>query len=267
MRGERRMQAQYNIAEQMIVSAAREIRDGDIIYAGVGMPNVAVLLAKFSHAPNATVFYETGIIRTDPCILGLGVDTLPTQYMSDKLTDVLYINSLAQRGFFTLGFLGGGQIDRHGNVNTNCTGPYSNPSLRFPGSGGGCDIASLCRNVIVVIDQKKYRFPERVDFVSGPGYLDGKPESRERAGLMPGTGPRKVVTNLGIYSFAEGEMVLDSIHSRAGVSLEDIRSNTGWDIKVSKELRETVPPTQEELRLLREKVDPDGKFIREKLVL
>jgi glutaconate CoA-transferase subunit B len=257
----------YSIAEQMIVSAAREIRDGDIIYAGVGMPNVAVLLAKFSHAPNAVVFYETGIIRTDPCVLGLGVDTLPTQYMSDKLTDVLYINALAQRGFFTLGFLGGGQIDRHGNVNTNCTGSYSNPTLRFPGSGGGCDIASLCKNVIVVIDQKKYRFPERVDFVSAPGYLDGKPGSREKAGLIPGTGPAKVVTNLGIYSFRAGEMVLESIHTRAGITLEDVRSNTGWDLRVSENLQETVPPTPEELRLLREKVDPQGMFIKEKLVL
>lgn len=257
----------YTIAEQMIVSAAREIRDGDVIYAGVGMPNVAVLLAKFSHAPNAVVFYETGIIRTDPCVLGLGVDTLPTQYMSDKLTDVLYINALAQRGFFTLGFLGGGQIDRHGNVNTNCTGSYSNPTLRFPGSGGGCDIASLCKNVIVVIDQKKYRFPERVDFVSAPGYLDGKPGSREETGLIPGTGPAKVVTNLGIYSFRAGEMVLESIHTRAGITLEDVRSNTGWDLRVSENLQETVPPTPEELRLLREKVDPQGMFIKEKLVL
>jgi glutaconate CoA-transferase subunit B len=257
----------YNIAEQMIVSASREIRDGDVIYAGVGIPNVAVLLAKFSHAPNATVFYETGIIRTDPCILGLGVDTLPTQYMSDKLTDVFYINSLAQRGFFSIGFLGGGQIDRYGNVNSNCTGDYSNPSLRFPGSGGGCDIASLCRNVIVVIDQKKYRFPERVDFVSAPGYLDGKQGSRDKAGLMPGTGPAKVVTNLGIYSFRDGEMVLDSIHSKAGITLEDIRSNTGWDLRVSEGLQETAPPSDEELRLLREKVDPEGKFIKGKLVL
>ena len=257
----------YTIAEQMIVSASREIRDGDVIYAGVGIPNVAVLLAKFSHAPNATVFYETGIIRTDPCILGLGVDTLPTQYMSDKLTDVLYINSLAQRGFFSIGFLGGGQIDRYGNVNSNCTGDYSNPSLRFPGSGGGCDIASLCRNVIVVIDQKKYRFPERVDFVSAPGYLDGKQGSRDKAGLMPGTGPAKVVTNLGIYSFRDGEMVLDSIHSKAGITLEDIRSNTGWDLRVSEGLQETAPPSDEELRLLRERVDPEGKFIKEKLVL
>jgi glutaconate CoA-transferase subunit B len=251
----------------MIVSAAREIKDHDIIYAGVGLPNVAVLLAKFSHAPNATIVYETGIIRMEPCILGLGVDTLPTHYLSDMLTDVFYVNSLAQRGFFTVGFLGGGQIDRYGNINSTCTGDYLKPSLRFPGSGGGCDIASLCKNVIVVIEQKKHRFPERVDYITGPGYLDGKEGSRERAGLPPGTGPAKVVTNLGVYSFHNGEMVLDSIHSGAGITLEDIRGNTGWDIRVSDDLKETVPPTKEELRLLREKVDPEQKFIKGKLVL
>jgi glutaconate CoA-transferase subunit B len=260
-------QIDYTIKEQMIVSAAREIQDQDIIYAGVGLPNVAVLLAKFSHAPNANIVYETGIIRKEPCILGLGIDTLSTHYLSDMLTDVFYINSLAQRGFFTIGFLGGGQIDRHGNINSTCTGDYLKPSLRFPGSGGGCDIACLCKNVIIVIEQKRYRFPERVDYVTGPGYLDGKEGSREKLGLPPDTGPKKVVTNLGIYYFEQGEMILDSIHSGAGITLDDIRANTGWDIQVSDDLKATVPPTKEELRLLREKVDPEQKFIKGKLVL
>lgn len=260
-------QIDYTIKEQMIVSAAREIKDQDIIYAGVGLPNVAVLLAKFSHAPNATIVYETGIIRTEPCILGLGVDTLSTHYLSDMLTDVFYVNSLAQRGFFTIGFLGGGQIDRYGNINSTCTGDYLMPSLRFPGSGGGCDIANLCKNVIVVIEQKRARFPAKVDYVTGPGYLDGKEGSRERLGLPPGTGPTKVVTNLGVYFFHQGEMVLDSIHSGAGITLEEVRANTGWDLQVSDDLKATVPPTKEELRLLREKVDPEQKFIKGKLVL
>jgi glutaconate CoA-transferase, subunit B len=260
-------QVGYTIKEQMIVSAARYIKDSDIIYAGVGLPNVAVLLAKLTHAPNATVVYETGIIRTEPCVLGLGVDTLPTQYLSDMLTDVLYVNSFAQRGFFTIGFLGGGQIDRYGNINSNCTGDYSRPSLRFPGSGGGCDIASLCKNVMVVIDQKKFRFPARVDFISAPGYLDGKEGDREKRGLLPGTGPTRVVTNLGIYSFREGEMVLESIHSKAGVTLEDIRENTGWDMRVSDDVKETEPPSKDELTVLRERVDPEMKFIKGKLVL
>lgn len=257
----------YTIKEQMIVSAAREIKDNDIIYAGVGLPNVAVLLAKFRHAPNATIVFETGIIRTEPCLLGLGVDILPAQYLSDMLTDIVYINSLAQRGFFTVGFLGGGQIDRYGNINSTCTGDYLKPSLRFPGSGGGCDIASLCKNVVIVIEQEKHRFPEGVDFITAPGYLDGKQGSREKKGLPPGTGPTKVVTNLGIYSFHEGEMVLESIHSGAGITLEDIRVNTGWEIRVSDDLKETLPPTEEDLLLLRNRVDPEQKFIKGKLVL
>lgn len=257
----------YSIKEQMIVSAAREIRDTDAIYAGVGLPNVAVLLAKLRQAPNASIFYETGIIRTKPCVLGLGVDILPTQYMADMLGDVLYINCFAQRGFFTLGFLGGGQIDRFGNINATCVGDYRKPSLRFPGTGGGCDIACLCRNVIVVIDQKRHRFPERVDFISAPGYLDGKKGSREKVGLIPGTGPIKVVTNLGIYSFREGEMMLESIHTGAGVTLEDVRNNTGWEILVSDDLKETLPPTDDELLVLREKVDAEKKFLKGALVL
>jgi glutaconate CoA-transferase subunit B len=118
-----------------------------------------------------------------------------------------------------------------------------------------------------VIEQKKHRFPERVDFITAPGYLDGKQGSRQRMGLPPGTGPTKVVTNLGIYSFHEGEMVLESIHSGAGVTLEEIRANTGWDIWVSDDLKETAPPTEEELLLLRERVDPEKKFIRRRLVL
>jgi glutaconate CoA-transferase, subunit B len=259
--------SEYTIKEQMIVSAAREIRDYDMIYAGVGLPNVAVLLAKFSHAPNATIVYETGIIRNEPCVLGLGVDVLPTQYLSDMLTDVLYINCLAQRGFFSVGFVGGGQVDRYGNINSTSTGDYQKPTLRFPGSGGGCDITSLCRNVVVVIEQKKFRFPEKVDFITAPGYLDGRPGSREKAGLLPGTGPQRVVTNLGVYSFQDGEMLLESIHSGAGVTMEDIRANTGWDMRVSEDLKETVAPTGEELLLLRTRVDPELKFIKGKLVL
>lgn len=258
---------EYNIKEQMIVAAAREIKDDDIIYAGVGLPNVAVLLAKFRQAPNATIFFETGIVRTEPCVLGIGIDTLSTQYRADMLTDILYVNSFAQRGFFSLGFLGGGQIDRYGNINATCTGGYRRPTLRYPGSGGGCEIASLCKNVIVVIDQKKIRFPERVDFITAPGYLDGNPGAREEAGLLPGTGPVKVVTNLGIYGFQDREMVLQSIHSRAGVTMEDIRANTGWDIRIADDLKETAPPTEEELEVLRERVDPDKKFITERLVL
>jgi glutaconate CoA-transferase, subunit B len=261
------LQPDYTVAEQMIVAASREIRDSDIIYTGVGLPNIAGLLAKLSHAPRATIVFETGIVRTTPCNLGLGVDSLHSHYMADMLTDVLWVNSFAQRGFFTIGFLGGGQVDRHGNVNSTCIGDYRNPTMRFPGAGGGCDIASLCKNVIILLEQKKPRFPERVDFISAPGYLDGKAGSREAIGLPPGTGPVKVITNLAVYSFCEREMVLESIHSQAGVTLEQIRANVGWDIRIGRDIKETKPPTGEELTLLRTKIDPEKRFIRGRNVL
>ncbi len=251
---------EYTMAEQMIVSAAREIKDGDSIYTGVGLPQVAVLLAQFSHAPHMTLFLETGIARSRPCRVGRGVDTPDAQYMADMLTDVLYVNCLAQRGLFDLGFLGGGQIDRYGNINATCIGDYRNPVMRFPGPGGATEVASFCHKIIVILMQKKQRFPERVDFISAPGYLDGKPGSREKLGLLRGTGPTKVITNLGIYSFVEGEMVLESVHAKAGVTLEDVRANIGWDIKIASRLEETVPPTDQEMALLH-RIDPNREYI------
>ncbi len=250
----------YTISEQMIVTAAREIKNSDIIYTGVGLPHIAALLAKRSHAPDASIFFETGIVRSTACALSRGVDSLVSEYMADLLTDVFYANCFAQRGLFTLGFLGGGQVDRYGNVNSTCIGDYRNPVMRFPGTGGGCDIGCLCHNVIIILTQKKQRFPERVDFISSPGYLDGKPGSREAVGLLPGTGPSKVITNLGTYSFVDGEMVLESIHSEAGVTLDEVRANVGWDLKVSKNVRATVPPMEEELETLRQKVDPTDVY-------
>lgn len=248
----------YSMAEQMIVSAAREIRDGDLIYTGVGLPQVAVLLAQISHAPHLTVFLETGIVRTQPCTIGRGVDTPDAQHMADMLTDVCYVNCVAQRGLYSLGFLGAGQIDRYGNINGTCIGDYRNPTMRFPGPGGSTEVASFCHRIIVILIQKKQRFPERVDFISAPGYLDGKPGSREREGLLRGTGPTKVITNLGIYSFVEREMVLDSVHR--DITMEDIRANLSWDIKVAEDLKETLPPTDEEMSLLY-RIDPKREYI------
>lgn len=257
----------FTVAEQMIVAAAREIRDGDVIYTGVGLPTVAAFLAKLSHAPSATIVFETGIIRTVPCELPFGVDTLATQRHADMIADVFYVNALAQQGRMTIGFLGGGQIDRWGNVNSTAIGDYTKPTLRFPGTGGGCDIGSLCRNVVIVMMQKRKRFSERVDYISAPGHLDGAPGSRERAGLPPGTGPTRVITNLGVYGFADREMVLESIHAAAGVTVQQARDETSWALRVAPTVAETEPPTSEELRLLREVVDPSRRFLKGDLIL
>lgn len=240
------------LAEQMIVVAARLLQDGDVVYTGVGLPTMAALLARHTHAPNLTIIFETGIIRTDPCALPQGVDTLSSQLLAEKLSDAFYINTLAERGLVNVGFVGAGQIDRRGNINSTCSGPYRTPDFRFPGGGGACDITSLCRSWVAILRQKKVRFPERVDFITAPGYLDGTPGARENAGLPPGTGPRKVITDLGVYTFVEGEMTLESIH--AGVTRETLRQNTGWDLRELPAVGETPAPSAEELKVLRRKI-------------
>jgi glutaconate CoA-transferase, subunit B len=248
--------SKYDASDQMIISAAREIRDSDIVYVGVGLPMVAALLAKYTHAPHCTIIIENGIIRTSEFELPAATDTVGSQYMADKLAGMFYISSLGQSGYINLGFTGAGQIDRHGNVNDTVIGEYANPLYRFPGSGGANDVLSFCKRTNIILRQSKRRFPERVDFVTCPGYLDGKTRQREMVGLNPGTGPAGVITDLGCYGFENGEMVLKTIHSGVGVTLDKVKAETGWDLKVSPNLNDTIKPTAEELQILREKVDP-----------
>lgn len=238
----------YTLTEQMIVVASRLLRDGDTLYTGVGLPTMAAFLAKLTHAPRLTIVFETGIVRTTPCQLPQGVDTLASQEFADKLADVFYINTLAERGLINLGFLGAGQIDRHGNINSTAVGPYRTPAFRFPGGGGACDIACLTKWV-AILRQKRVRFPAKSDFVTGPGYLDGTPGARERAGLPAGTGPTKVITDLGVFGFVNGDMTLESIH--AGVTIAQVRDNTGWPLSMSPEIAATAAPTRDELEVLR----------------
>lgn len=247
---------QYDAADQMIISAAHQIQDNDAIYVGLGLPMVAALLAKYTHAPRCTIIIENGIVRTKEFPLPQSTDTVGSQTFADNLGGLFYVNCLGQAGFINLGFLGAGQIDRHGNVNDTVIGDYTNPAYRFPGGGGGNDVMSFCKRTCVIVRQSKRRFPEKVDFITCPGYLDGKPGQRESVGLSPGTGPASVITNLGCYEFQNGEMLLKTIHSGCGITLENIKAEVGWDIKIASDLKDTVPPTAEEIRILREKVDP-----------
>jgi glutaconate CoA-transferase, subunit B len=248
-------------ADQMIICSAHQIKDYDVIYVGLGLPLLAALLAKYTHAPHTTIIIENGIVRTQVFDLPAATDTLGSQTFSDQLNGLFYINCLGQAGFINLGFMGAGQIDRFGNINDTCIGDYRNPVYRFPGSGGANDVISFCPRTCVVVRQSKRRFAEKVDFITCPGYLDGKPGQREAAGLRTGTGPATVITDLGLYTFARGEMVLKSIHTGCGVTLERVRAETGWDLKVASDLSDTVPPTKEELKMLREKVDPTNIWV------
>ncbi len=248
---------EYTANDQMMVTASHLIRNNEAAYVGVGLPMVAALLAKRTHAPNCTIVIENGIVRTEGGFeLPMGTDTVGSQYHADKLAGLSYISFLGQAGYINLGFIGAGQIDRYGNVNDTVIGDYYNPVHRFPGSGGANDVMSFCDRTCIILNQSKRRFPERVDFNTCPGYLDGKPGQRESLGIRPGTGPVSVVTDLGCFGFENGEMVLTSVHTGCGVTLEKVKEETGWDLKISPDLTDTPPPTTEELLLLQEITAP-----------
>jgi len=252
--------ADFTDRELMVIAAGREIRDGDVVFVGMRLPLVAFAFAKRTHAPGAIGFFENGIVRDQPA-----AETLMT--MSDTpnvpgalwSTGTLELMSLLQQGLVDLGFIGGAEIDTHGNLNTSYIGDWRTPTVRLPGSGGGADIASLARRFVVIMPQEKHRFKERVDFITSPGFGDG-PGWRERVGL-PGGGPAAVITTLGVYRFDHEarEMELASYHPRQ--SIESLRAATGWDLRVARDCHETPTPTAEELDIVRA-CDPAGFWTR-----
>jgi glutaconate CoA-transferase, subunit B len=244
----------FSLQELMVCQAARQLRDGEVVFVGIGLPNLACNLARRLHAPNLVLIYESGAVGAEPQRLPISIgdpalvtDSLGVFSMFDVFSFYL------QGGLIDVGFLQGVQIDRFGNLNTTVIGDYEHPKVRLPGSGGACEIAILAKRVFVIAPQSKRSFPERVDFVTSPGFVEG----RGSVGL-PGAGPVMVITNFGCYEFADGEMVLTSLHP--GCTVEQVRENTGWDVRISSQLITTEVPTGEELRLIRE-LDPSHLFI------
>jgi glutaconate CoA-transferase subunit B len=246
--------------ELMAVAAAQEIDDGEVAIIGTGLPMIAGYLAKYTHAPNVTLLFESGVIDAFPKRLATGVADFCLVSSCVKLSGVYYALSLLQGGFVDLGFLGAAEIDQFGNINSTVVGgEYQKPKVRFGGSGGANDIASLSGRVVVIVPHQIRKFPERCGYVTTPGHLDG-PGARERAGLR-GKGPVRVVTDLAVLGFDEGtgRMRLESLHPQA--SLDQVRESTGFELIEPKKLGETPPPTDEQLRLLRDVIDPDGVYI------
>ena len=252
------MRSGFSAAELMVCHAARQLRDGEVVFVGIGLPNLACNLAHRLYAPRLVMIYESGAVGADPKRLpiSIGDPSLVTDSLSVcSMFDVF--SYYLQGGLVDVGFLQGAQIDRYGNLNTTVIGDYGRPSVRLPGSGGACEIAILAKRVVVIAPQSKRSFPERVDFVTSPGFVTG-PESRPSRSL-PGGGPAMVITNLGCYEFAGGEMMLTSLHP--GCTLEQVRDNTGWEVPVSENLKQTSPPTAEELRIIREELDPKHLYV------
>jgi glutaconate CoA-transferase, subunit B len=222
---------------------------------GVGPPNIACNLAKRTVAPELELVYEAGVFGSQPARLPLSIGD-PTLVTGSLLVTSMFelFAYYLQGGLIDVGFLGASQIDRYGNINTTVIGDYDRPKVRLPGSGGACEIAINARKILVIMPQSKRSFVERIDFVTSPGHLGG---ARPKGWL--GTGPTTVVTNLGVYAFGrDGEMELASLHP--GVSLEHVLDNTGWRLRVPADMMETEAPTDRELELIREDLDPEGAY-------
>jgi glutaconate CoA-transferase, subunit B len=250
----------YSSAELMIINAARLLRDGDAVFVGVGQPNLACNLAKRTHAPNLVMIYEAGVIGAEPARLPLSIGdpTLVSGSLSVVSMYDIFANYL-QRGNVDVGFMGGAQIDKYGNINATVIGDYTHPKVRLPGSGGSQEIAAWANRCYIMTPHQKRRFPEKVDFMTSAGYLSGRKE-REATGVRGG-GMLAVVTDIGLLEPDEnGEMVLTALHP--GCTVEEAKINTGWDLKVATELRTTDPVTEKELRILREELDPTGLYLK-----
>lgn len=266
--------AAYTLGELMVAAAAREIRDGEVVFVGMRLPMIAFVVAKKTHAPKAIGLFENGVIRSTPSpeLIYTMADP-PNLLGATQTADMLTVMSLLQCGRANLGFLGAAEVDRFGNLNTTqvrvgghdfsraLTGDQKdgasapeNKFIRLPGSGGACDIASLAQRFVVLLEHSRHRLPERVGFITSPGNGDGK-GWRQRVGLPRG-GPAAVITTKAVLRFGDdGEAYLDTIHP--GVRQEDVLANTGWKLRVAPGFRETASPTSAELQAIRE-YDKEG---------
>jgi glutaconate CoA-transferase subunit B len=250
--------------EMMIVAAARELAGQHVCFVGVGLPNIAVNLAKRTVSPDLELVYEAGVFGAEPARLPLSIGDPTLVTGAIAVTSMLELfGYYLQRGLIDVGFLGAAQIDRFGNINTTVIGDYAHPKTRLPGSGGACEIAINARQVFVIMRQSARSFVDRIDFRTSPGNLGGAENAariRREQGWL-GSGPSVVVTDLGIYHFDEtGEMRLDSVHP--GASLDEVRATMGWEPRVAADLATTPEPTAEELRLIREELDPEGMYTK-----
>lgn len=246
--------AAYTPAELMVAAAAREIRDGEIVFVGMRLPLIAFVLAKRTHAPTATGVFEAGLVRDRPAPeLLYTMGDPPNVAGAEWATGLWEVMSYLQRGDVQLGFIGGAEVDKHGNLNTSYIGAASRPTVKLPGSGGAADIAALSRRFVIIMQHDKRRLRERVDFVTSPGYGDG-PGWRERVGLTGG-GPSAVITTLGVLGFENCEAVLRSYHPFT--TPDEVQQSTGWDLRLSPDIAPTPEPSDEELAIIRD-YDPRG---------
>lgn len=250
----------YSTVEIMAVAAAREIRDGEVVFAGTGLPMLATMLAQRTHAPDCVIVFEAGAV--DPRMLHLPMSvgdsrTLVGAAQSAGLFEIF--NYVLQGGRVDVGFLGGAQIDRYGNLNSTAIGANPRePDVRLPGSGGSADVAALSKRTVIIARHERRRFPLRVDYCTSPGWIDGG-DTRRVAGIYGG-GPSAVVTTMGVIRYREQTRLPYLASYHPGLDAQRVQNETGFELDLE-EARETLPPSAEELDILRRQIDPEGIFI------
>ena len=249
----------YSASEMLSVMSGRLLTDGQTVFAGVGIPLLAATLAQRIHGPGITILFEGGTLGpfVVPGELPASTNEQRCTRRANMLLSITDVLLLLQRGYVDVGFMGGAQIDRYGNLNSSFIGSPENPSVRLPGTGGGNDISSLTQ-MIVAIKHEKRRFVEKVDFITSPGFLNGN-STRHDTGLISG-GMYRVVTDLAIMGFDEmtKSMKVEALHPK--VTAEEVRDNTGFDILIDENVGVTKAPSDEELSVLRH-LDPDRVYI------
>jgi glutaconate CoA-transferase subunit B len=249
----------YTDSEMMIAVAARVLKGARTVFVGVGLPNIACNLARYTVAPDLELIYESGVYgaRPERLPLSIGDPTLVSGAVSVvSMADLfgLYL----QRGLVEIALLGGAQIDRFGNLNTTVIGDYKKPKTRLPGSGGACEIATNAQRTFMIMRLKRRAFVDKLDFLTSPGHLTGG-DSRARLGL-PGCGPELMITDKAVLNFDNPEREMQLIELYPGVTLEDVQAEVAWPLRLAATIGKTAPPTTEEIRLIRDEVDPQGMY-------
>jgi glutaconate CoA-transferase subunit B len=251
----------YNTMELMICCAARELEDGATVGVGTGAPCAAAMLAQKTNSPNLVIFFEAGGVAPLIPTMPISVGDTRTTWKANMASGMADVMETCCRGMVDYTFLGGAQIDMYGNLNsTMIGGDYANPKVRFPGSGGANDFASFCWKMMVITPQDARRFSEKLDFITTPGYLQGG-DSRDKAGLPKGSGPYKIITNMSILDFDPDSKRMRIASINPGYSEKDVRDNCGFELLTAPKVADTKPPTDEELHILRDEVDPNKLII------
>ncbi|NCF68689.1 MAG: CoA-transferase subunit beta [Chloroflexi bacterium] len=250
---------EYTHNELMIVNASRALQGSRVVFVGVGLPNIACNLARRSHSPEIELVYESGVFGAQPARLPLSIGdpTLVSGATSVTSMSDLFMYYL-QGGLVDAALLGGAQIDRYGNLNTTVIGNYDQPKVRLPGSGGACEIAINAKKTFMIMRLKRRAFVEQLNFQTSPGHLGN---GRSRGDLdLPGAGPQLVITDRALFDFDNQDHQMTLIEVARGETAESIQQEVGWPLRISPNLREIKPPTSDELRIIREHLDPNGLY-------